>query len=137
MSAYAAVRCSFRVHMEAGNLQVDLAGQHAELLDTIGLSLRVVSANTISIREIPVLLEEADIRTLVSAVLEALREAGEGMAPEQRAVDDNGRQYGEAHGNHRPTPWCRTVLNGLDRTGLDTAQKHHKGSVEDPGPRVS
>ena len=114
------------VHMEAGNLQVDLAGQHAELLDTIGLSLRVVSANTISIREIPVLLEEADIRTLVSAVLEALREAGEGMAPEQRLLTIMAGSMGKLM-ESPSNSMVQDVLNGLDRTGLDTAQKHHKG----------
>ena len=114
------------VHMEAGNLQVDLAGQHAELLDTIGLSLRVVSANTISIREIPVLLEEADIRTLVSAVLEALREAGEGMAPEQRLLTIMAGSMGKLM-ESPSNSMVQDLLNGLDRTGLDTAQKHHKG----------
>ena len=114
------------VHMEAGNLQVDLAGQHAELLDTIGLSLRVVSANAISIREIPVLLEEADIRTLVSAVLEALREAGEGMAPEQRLLTIMAGSMGKLM-ESPSNSMVQDLLNGLDRTGLDTAQKHHKG----------
>ncbi|MDE0511256.1 MAG: DNA mismatch repair endonuclease MutL [Gammaproteobacteria bacterium] len=114
------------VHMEAGNLQVDLAGQYAELLDTIGLSLRVVSANTISIREIPVLLEEADIRTLVSAVLEALREAGDGMASEQRLLTIMAGSMGKLM-ESPSNSMVQDVLNGLDRTGLDTAQKHHKG----------
>ena len=114
------------VHMEAGNLQVDLAGQYAELLDTIGLSLRVVSANTISIREIPVLLEEADIRALVSAVLEALREAGDGMASEQRLLTIMAGSMGKLM-ESPSNSMVQDVLNGLDRTGLDTAQKHHKG----------
>ena len=114
------------VHMEAGNLQADLAGQYAELLDTIGLSLRVVSANTISIREIPVLLEEADIRTLVSAVLEALREAGEGMDPGQRLLTVMAGSMGKI-AEPPSNAMVRDLLNGLDRTGLDTAQKHHKG----------
>ena len=114
------------VHMEAGNLQVDLAGQYAELLDTIGLSLRVVSANTISIREIPVLLEEADIRTLASAVLEALREPGEGMDPEQELLTIMVGSMGKLM-ESPSNSMVRDLLNGLDRTGLDTAQKHHKG----------
>ena len=114
------------VHMEAGNLQVDLAGQHAELLDTIGLSLRVVSANAISIREIPVLLEESDIRTMVSAVLEALREPGEGMNPEQGLLAIMAGSMGKLM--EIPShSMVRDLLNDLDRTDLDTAQKHHKG----------
>jgi DNA mismatch repair protein MutL len=114
------------VHMEAGNLQLDLVGQHAELLDTIGLSLRVVSANAISIREIPVLLEEADIRTLVSAVLEALREPGEGMHPEQGLLAIMAGSMGKFM-EIPSDSMVRDLLNDLDRTDLDTAQKHHKG----------
>ena len=114
------------VHMEAGNLQVDLAGQHAELLDTIGLSLRVVSTNAISIREIPVLLEEADIRTMVSAVLEALREPGGDMAPEQRLLAIMAGSMGKLM-EIPSNSMVRDLLNDLDRTDLDTAQKHHKG----------
>ncbi len=114
------------VHMEAGNLQVDLVGQHAELLDTIGLSLRVVSANAISIREIPVLLEEADIRTMVSAVLEALREPGEGMNPGQGLLAIMAGSMGKLM-EIPSNSMVRDLLNDLDRTDLDTAQKHHKG----------
>lgn len=114
------------VHMEAGNLQVDLAGQYAELLDTVGLSLRVVSANAISIREIPVLFEAADIRTLVSAVLEALRGAGESMDPEQGLLTIMAGSMGELM--ELPSDsMVRDLLNDLDRTGLDTAREHHKG----------
>ncbi len=114
------------VHMEAGNLQVDLAGQCAELLDTVGLSLRVVSANAISVREIPVLLEEADIRTMVSAVLEALREPGEGMNPEQGLLAIMAGSM-EKFMEIPSDSMVRDLLNDLDRTDLDTAQKHHKG----------
>ena len=114
------------VHMEAGNLQVDLVGQHAELLDTIGLSLRVVSANAISVREIPVLLEEADIKTMVSAVLEALREPGEGMNPEQGLLAIMAGSMGKLM-EIPSNSMVRDLLNDLDRTDLDTAQKHHKG----------
>lgn len=114
------------VHMEAGSLQVDLAGQYADLLDAVGLSLRVVSAGTISIREIPALLEEADVKTMVSAVLEALQEKDGGMNPGERLLAIMVGSMGES----REIPsisMVRDLLDELDGTDLDTAQKRHKG----------
>ena len=88
--------------------------------------MRVVSANAISIREIPVLLEEADIRTMVSAVLEALREPGEGMNPGQGLLAIMAGSMGKLM-EIPSNSMVRDLLNDLDRTDLDTAQKHHKG----------
>lgn len=114
------------VHMEAVNLQVDLVGQHAGLLDAVGLSVRVVSAGAISIREIPALLEEADVKTMVSAVLEALQEKDEGMNPGERLLAIMVGSMGES-GEIPSVSMVRDLLNELDGTDLDTAQKRHKG----------
>ena len=114
------------VHIEVGNLQVDLVAQYADLLDAVGLSLRVVSDNAISIREIPALLEEADVRTMVSAVLEALREQGKGRNPGERLSVIMVRSMGTSM-NIPSNSMLRNLLNDLDGTDLDTAQKHHKG----------
>ena len=114
------------VHIEAGNQQVDLAGQHADLLESVGLSLRVVAANAVSVREIPVLLEAADISTLVSAVLEALRGQGEAMNAGERLLTLMAGSM-EKSMEIPSNSMVRDLLNGLDGTDLDTARKHHKG----------
>ena len=114
------------VHLETGNPQADLAGQYADLLDTVGLSLRVVSADSVSVREIPALLEEADIGAMVRAVLEALPGTGGGMNPGERLLALMAGAMGESMAIPSDA-MVRDLLYDLDRTGLDSAQKHHKG----------
>ena len=114
------------VHMEAAGNQVDLVGRHEELLDAIGLSLRVVSANAISIREIPVLLEEADVRVMAPAVLDVLHKQGETVDPAQRLLAVMVRNMGNA-ADIPSDAMVRDLLSDLDETGLDTSQNHHKG----------
>ena len=114
------------VHIEVGNLQADLVGQYTDLLDAVGLSVRVISAGAISIREIPALLEEADVKTMVSAVLEALQEKGEDTDPGERLLATMVGSMGKS-GELPSVSMARDLLNELDGTGLDTMQKHHKG----------
>ena len=114
------------VHVEAAGKQVELAGRHEELLDSIGLSLRVVSANALSIREIPVLLEEADVRSMAPAVLDALHKQGETVDRAERLLAVMVRNMGNA-ADIPSDAMVRDLLNDLDETGLNTSQKHHKG----------
>ena len=114
------------VHMEAAGRQVGLAGRHEALLDGIGLSLRVVSANAISIREIPVLLEEAEVRAMVPAVLDALHSQADAADPGMRLLAIMVRNMGNSV-NIPSDALVRDLLKDLDQTDLDTSQKHYKG----------
>ena len=114
------------VHMETGPLQVELVEKHAGLLETFGLSLRAVSTDVISIKAIPVLLEEADIRTLVTAVLEKLQRLDDNPAPAEQLL----AVISQSPGSAAQTPsgsGMRSLLEDLDRTDLDTTQRHYKG----------
>ncbi|MCY4154678.1 MAG: DNA mismatch repair endonuclease MutL [Gammaproteobacteria bacterium] len=114
------------VHIDVGRRRVDMAEQYAELLDTVGLSLRVVAEHLVSVREIPVLLEAVDVKSMVSAVLDAL--------PAQPASGDPAEQLlaimaGSLEDSvERPTnAMLEGLLADLDKTDIDTTQKHHQG----------
>ena len=114
------------VHMETGPVQVELVEKHAELLETLGLSLRVASTDVISIKAIPVLLEEADIRTLVTAVLEKLQHPDENSTPAEQLLAVITQGMGTAVATPSGSVMQR-LLDDLDRTDLDTTQRHYKG----------
>ncbi len=114
------------VHVETGPLQVELVEKHADLLETLGLSLRAVSTGVISIKAIPVLLEGADIMTLSTAVLEKLQRLDKNPAPAEQLLAVISQSPGSAV--ETPSgPGMQSLLDDLDRTDLDTAQRHHKG----------
>ena len=114
------------VHVEINAAEIELAEKYAELLETLGLSVRVVSADTVSIRSIPALLEEADVRTLLGLVLAELRLVGENTDPVENLLAvmvkcvDSGRDT--LSGSR-----VQGLLNDLDRTDLDTTRRHNKG----------
>ena len=114
------------VHLEVSKRQVDLVERHADLLDAIGLSLRAVAANRVSVREMPALLEAADVRGMVTAVVDAL--------PAGPATEDLAGQLltimagsVDAAAELPTNAALGVLLNDLDRTDIDTAQQHHKG----------
>ena len=114
------------VHIEAGDSEAELVEKYSELLETIGLSLRVVSAGVISVKAIPALLEEADVRTLLRLVLAELPLVGEDTDPGEKllAVMAQGTDTGEERASGSGV---QGLLDDLDGTDLDTAQRHHKG----------
>ena len=114
------------VHIEATGRQADLVGRYEELLDSIGLSLRVVSAQAISIREIPALLEEADVSAMTAAVLNALPGQGEAEDAGERLLAVMVRSM-EQSLDIPSDAMVRSLLNDLDDTDLDTTRKQHKG----------
>ena len=114
------------VHIEATGRQADLVGRYEELLDSIGLSLRVVSAQAISIREIPALLEEADVSAMTAAVLNALPGQGEAEDAGERLLAVMVRSM-EQPLDIPSDAMVRSLLNDLDDTDLDTTRKQHKG----------
>lgn len=114
------------VHMEAGNRHIELVELHAELLDAIGLSLRVVAGNAISIKEIPVLLEEADLKTMVAGVLDTLQAQGAAVNQGEQLIAAMVRSIAEP-ADVPSDSLLRDLLNDLDGTDLDTSRKHHKG----------
>ncbi len=114
------------VHLETGPSEVELVERHAELLETLGLSLRVVAADVISIKAIPALLEEADVKTLLRAVVDELRRSGGNTGPGERLL----AVMTQGVGTRKDTPSVsemQNLLNVLDDTALDTTQRHHKG----------
>ena len=114
------------VHVETGDSGTALVEKYSELLETIGLSLRVVSAGVISVKAIPALLEEADVRTLLRLVLDELRLVGENTDPEERLLAVMVR--GADTGRERPSAAVvQGLLDDLDGTDLDTSRRHHKG----------
>lgn len=114
------------VHIETGPTGVELVEKHADLLDATGLSLRAVSAEAISVRAIPALLEEAEIRVMVSNVLNELRRHGEITDPGEKLLAVMTQHM--AAGMAVPSvSGIQGLLYGLDGTDLDTAQRHCKG----------
>ena len=114
------------VHIETSDSETELVEKYSELLETIGLSLRVVSAGVISVKAIPALLEEADVRTLLRLVLAELPLVGEDTDPGEKLLavmvqgTDTGAERASGSG-------VQGLLDDLDGTDLDTAQRHHKG----------
>ena len=114
------------VEIEAGPEQVELVEKYADLLEEIGLSLRVVSAAAIAIKTIPTLLEEADVKTLANAVLTGLQH----LRDDSRPGDQLLKVMTKNRGVREQTPTkvrMQSLVDGLDRTDLDTTQKHCKG----------
>ena len=118
------------VNIEASRLQTDLVGRHESLLDALGLSLRVVSPEAISVREIPTLLEQADVRAMATATLDALhnqdRAADAAAEPGEHLLTTMARSM-EQPMDMPSDSMVQELLNGLDRTDIDTSEKQHKG----------
>ena len=114
------------VHVDTSAAETELVEKYSELLETIGLSLRVVSAGVISVKAIPALLEEADVRTLLRLVLAELRLVGENTDPAEKLLAV--MVQGADTGRERPSAAVvQGLLDDLDGTDLDTSQRHHKG----------
>ena len=114
------------VHIETGPLQVGLVEKYADLLEAIGLSLRVTSTDVVSIRSIPALLEEADVKTLARAVLDVLQHLVENSNPGEKLL----AVMTQCLATNMETPSgfkLQSLLNELDRTDLDTTRRHYKG----------
>ena len=114
------------VHIETGALEVELVEKYADLLETIGLSLRIVSAEVISIKAIPALLEEANVKTLLRVVLDTLRRLGEDIDLGEKLL----AVMAQCIETSSATPsysGMQSLLNDLDVTDLDTTQRYHKG----------
>lgn len=114
------------VHIETGAREIELVEKHAGLLEALGLSLRVVSAEAVSIKSIPALLEEADVRALLGLVLDELRLVAENTDPAEKLLAVMVRSVDTAR-ETPPGSGVQALLDDLDRTDLDTAQRHHKG----------
>ena len=114
------------VHIDVGKHLVDRVEQYAEQLEAVGLSLRVVADNLVSVREIPVLLEAADVKTMVTAVLGALpaRRAKADLAEQLLAIMAGSMVDSTEHPSNST---LRNLLDDLDKTDIDTTQNSHKG----------
>ena len=96
-------------------MQVELVETHADLLETLGLSLRVAATDVISIKAIPVLLEEADIKTLVTAVLEKLQHLEGNSTPAEQLLAVITQGLGTAEDTPSGSR-MQSLLHDLDRT---------------------
>ena len=114
------------VHIETSDSETELVEKYSALLETTGLSLRVVSAGVISVKAIPALLEEADVRMLLKLVLAELRLVGENTDPGEKllAVMVQAANTGK---ERLSASAVQGLLDALDGTDLDTAQRNHKG----------
>ena len=114
------------VHMETNDSDTELVEKHSALLETIGLSLRVVSGGAVSVKAIPALLEEADVGALLRLVLDELRSSGVNAGPAERLPAVMARSVDTA-GETPSISRMQSLLNDLDRTDLDTSRRQHKG----------
>ena len=86
----------------------------------------MVSAGAVSIKSIPALLEEADVRTLLGLVLDELRLVAEDTDPAEKLLAVMVRGVDTVR-ETPPGSGVQALLDDLDRTDLDTAQRRHKG----------
>lgn len=114
------------VEIKASPEQLELAGRHGPALEALGLELRVVAADSLLIKAIPALLEEADVKGLAKAALAGLARL--------RDPEDPGPALREClvlgRGERTDAPALvelRTLLKDLDRVGVDTAPPRRKG----------
>ena len=105
---------------------LDLVEKHSALLERFGLSLRLSAADAITVKTIPTLLEQADIKALTAAVLDLLArlpEPAQHVDELLQAMTNSVETMAEA-----TTPaGMQALLDDLDRTDLDTTQARHKG----------
>ena len=114
------------VEIEANPAQVELVEKYSGELEEIGISLRIISAGAIVIKAIPALLEDADVKSLARSVLTGLENLRVNENPGSELLESmtkNRRVSVDALSSAR----MQSLLNDLDRTDLDTTQKHHKG----------
>ena len=114
------------VDIEAGPVELELVEKYSDVLEEIGLSLRIISAGAIVIKAIPALLEEADVKTLTRAVLNGLQNLRDGRSPGDELLEAMTKNV-EIRVDALTSVRMQFLLNDLDRTDLDTAQKHCKG----------
>ena len=114
------------VEIKASPEQLELVGRHGPALEALGLELRVVAADSLLIKAIPALLEEADVKELAKAALAGLArlQDPEDPGPALRECLVLGR------GERADAPALlelRTLLKDLDRVGFDTTAPRRKG----------
>lgn len=114
------------VEIKASPEQLELVGRHGPALEALGLELRVVAADSLLIKAIPALLEEADVKELAKAALAGLTrlQDPEDPGPALRECLVLGR------GERADAPALlelRTLLKDLDRVGFDTTAPRRKG----------
>ena len=106
--------------------RLDLVEKHSELLERIGLCLRPSAADSVTVKTIPTLLEQADVKALVAATLarlERLADPEQGVDELLQAMTSSVEPAGEA-----PSPArMQVLLDDLDRTDLDTTRPRHQG----------
>ena len=114
------------VEIKASPEQLELAERHGPALEALGLELRVVAADSLLIKAIPALLEEADVKGLAKAALAGLARL--------RDPEDPGPALREClvlgRGERADAPALvelRTLLKDLDRVGFDTTAPRRKG----------
>ncbi len=114
------------VDLETEPARLELAEKYADALEGIGLSLRQAAANVVSVKAIPALLEEGDVKQMTQAVLERLPQLQDGADPGPELLEALLENVGEWTAAPSLAE-LQTLLNDLDRTDLDTRKKRFKG----------
>lgn len=114
------------VDLETEPGRLELVEKYADALEGVGLSLRRVAANAVSIRGIPALLEEGDVKQMTQAVLDRLSQLQDGADPGPELLEALLENVGEWTAAPSLAE-LQTLLNDLDRTDLDTRKKRLKG----------
>ena len=99
--------------------EADLAESHADLFQRLGFSLQRLGDEKIAIREVPVLLSDSDLPTLVQDVLAELAEHGSSTQIEQaiNEVLSGMACHGSVRANRRLTvPEMNALLRQMEAT---------------------
>jgi DNA mismatch repair protein MutL len=107
------------VTFPAEALDVVTAEEHGEFLHKIGFDLGAVSPTTLVVRGIPVMLQDADARTLARDVLREVREFGAGRVLTERRNELLGTMacHAAVRANRRLTlPEMDALLREMEHT---------------------
>jgi DNA mismatch repair protein MutL len=107
------------VTFPAEALDVATAEEHGEFLHQIGFDLGAVSPTTLVVRGIPVMLQDADARTLARDVLREVRESGAGRVLTERRNELLGTMacHAAVRANRRLTvPEMDALLREMEHT---------------------
>jgi DNA mismatch repair protein MutL len=114
-----------------------LVEAHGELLQAYGLTLALVSPVAVLVRSLPVVLADADLDSLLLAVLTGLARAERTQADPPACLDDVYADSVSAFSNAEPdVDEMRGLLRSLEYTGLDVTANHHPGLWRTLGPEI-
>ncbi len=107
------------VNIRVSATEADLAEEQAEALTTLGFEVRRTGAETLSVRQVPGLLREADAEALIRDVLSDFASSGGSRRVEQQVNEMLATMacHGSVRANRRLTiPEMNALLRDMERT---------------------